>query len=40
MGALQNYSGGSHELMVGVRLGENSTRRSRWLRPDVSEIGE
>ena len=40
MGALQNYSGGSHELMVGIRLGENSTRRSRWLRPDVSEIGE
>ena len=40
MGALQNYSGGSHELMVGVRLGDNSTRRSRWLRPDVSEIGE
>ena len=40
MGAIQNYSGGSHELMVGVRLGDNSTRRSRWLRPDVSEIGE
>ena len=40
MGALQNYSGGSHELMVGIRLGDNSTRRSRWLRPDVSEIGE
>ena len=40
MGAIQNYSGGSHELMVGIRLGENSTRRSRWLRPDVSEIGE
>jgi type IX secretion system PorP/SprF family membrane protein len=40
MGAFQNYSGGSHELMVGVRLGDNSTRRSRWLRPDVSEIGE
>jgi len=40
MGELQNYSGGSHELMVGIRLGDNSTRRSRWLRPDVSEIGE
>lgn len=40
MGALQNYSGGSHELMVGIRLGDNNTRRSRWLRPDVSEIGE
>ena len=40
LGALQNYSGGSHELMVGIRLGDNSTRRSRWLRPDVSEIGE
>jgi type IX secretion system PorP/SprF family membrane protein len=40
MGALQQYSGGSHELMVGIRIGDNSTRRSRWLRPDVSEIGE
>ncbi len=40
LGALQNYSGGSHELMVGIRLGDNSTRRSRWLQPDVSEIGE
>lgn len=40
LGAFQNYSGGSHELMVGIRLGDNSTRRSRWLRPDVSEIGE
>jgi len=40
LGAIQNYSGGSHELMVGIRLGDNSTRRSRWLRPDVSEIGE
>jgi type IX secretion system PorP/SprF family membrane protein len=40
LGAFQNYSGGSHELMVGLRLGDNSTRRSRWLRPDVSEIGE
>ncbi len=40
LGTLQSYSGGSHELMVGIRLGDNSTRRSRWLRPDVSEIGE
>jgi type IX secretion system PorP/SprF family membrane protein len=40
MGAIQTYGGGSHELMLGLRFGDNSTRRFRWLRPDVSEAGE
>ena len=40
MGAIQTYGGGSHELMLGLHIGDNSTRRFRWLRPDVSEVGE
>lgn len=40
MGAIQTYGGGSHEIMLGLRLGENNTRRYRWLRPDISEVGE
>ncbi len=39
-GAIRNYSGGSHEIMVGIRLGDNNTRRMRWIQPDVSEIGD
>jgi type IX secretion system PorP/SprF family membrane protein len=38
MGAIQTYGGGSHELIVGLKIGENSTRRFRWLRPDVSDV--
>jgi type IX secretion system PorP/SprF family membrane protein len=40
LGAIRNYTGGSHEIMVGMRLGDNNTRRMRWLQPDISEIGE
>ena len=40
LGAFRNYSGGSHEIIIGYRLGDNNTRRARWLRPDTSEIGE
>ncbi len=40
LGAIQTYGGGSHEIMLGMRIGENSIRRFRWLRPDVSEVGE
>lgn len=40
LGAIQAYGGGSHEIMLGMRIGENNTRRFRWLRPDVSEVGE
>ena len=40
LGAIRSYSGGSHEIMVGLRLGDNNTRRMRWIQPDVSEIGE
>jgi len=40
LGAIQTYGGGSHEIMLGMRFGENSTRRFRWLRPDVSDVDE
>ena len=40
MGAIRNYSGGSHEIIAGFRIGDNNTQRARWLRPDISEIGE
>jgi type IX secretion system PorP/SprF family membrane protein len=34
-GSISNYSSGSHEIMTGVRFGDNSTRRFRWLRKDA-----
>jgi type IX secretion system PorP/SprF family membrane protein len=40
LGTFSNYSGSSHEIIFGYRLGDNNTRRARWLRPDTSEIGE
>ncbi len=40
MGAIQSYGGGSHEIVLGMKIGENNTRRFRWLRPDISEEGE
>jgi len=40
MGTIQSYGGGSHEIVMGMRIGENSTRRFRWLRPDISEVGD
>ncbi len=38
MGAIQTYGGGSHEIMIGLKIGENNTRRFRWLRPDISDV--
>jgi len=38
IGAIKNYSGGTHEIILGLQLGDNSTRRARWLRPDVSGV--
>jgi len=40
LSAISNYSGGSHEIMVGLRLGDNNTRRMRWIQPDISEFEE
>lgn len=40
LSSLHNYSGGAHEIMAGIRLGDNNTRRFRWLMPDVSEQGD
>ena len=31
---VSNYSSGSHELMFGIRFGDNSTRRFRWVKQD------
>jgi len=35
--AISNYSSGSHEFMMGIRLGDNSSRRFRWLKKDQIE---
>lgn len=32
MGLVRSYSAGSHELIFGLRLGDNNTRRFRWLK--------
>ncbi len=40
MGAIRTYGGGSHEIMLGMRFGDYSTKRFRWIRPDISEVGE
>ena len=32
MGLVQTYTSGSHEFILGVRLGENNARRVRWFR--------
>jgi type IX secretion system PorP/SprF family membrane protein len=32
MGPVKSYSAGSHELIIGLRLGDNNTRRFRWLK--------
>ncbi len=37
MGAVSNYSTGSHEVIFGVRIGDSSSRRFRWVRKDAIE---
>ncbi len=32
MGLVKSYTAGSHELIIGLRLGDNNTRRFRWLK--------
>ena len=34
MGMVRSYSAGSHEVVFGLRLGTNDTRRIRWFRQD------
>lgn len=34
MGLVRSYSAGSHEVVFGVRIGDNSSRRYRWFRQD------
>ncbi|MBE0654175.1 MAG: PorP/SprF family type IX secretion system membrane protein, partial [Bacteroidales bacterium] len=38
-GAVKTYSSGSHEIILGVRFGDTSTRRFRWIRKDSMEFG-
>ncbi len=37
-GYIKRYTTGSHELMFGMRFGESSVRRMRWLRKDVKSF--
>jgi type IX secretion system PorP/SprF family membrane protein len=32
---VRNYTSGSHELMMGIRFGDNDARRSRWVHKDM-----
>jgi type IX secretion system PorP/SprF family membrane protein len=34
LSTVRNYGNGSHEIMLGVRFGDNSSRRFRWIRKD------
>ncbi len=34
MGPVRTYTSGSHEVIFGLRIGDNSTRRFRWLKQD------
>lgn len=36
--SVRTYSSGSHELIMGLRIGDQSTRRFRWLRKDEMEF--
>ncbi len=38
LSSLRTYSSGSHEIMMGLRFGDNSTRRFRWLKKDEVEF--
>jgi type IX secretion system PorP/SprF family membrane protein len=38
LGNMGSYHSGSHEIIFGVRLGDNSARRFRWLREDKMEF--
>lgn len=37
-GSVKTYGSGSHELMLGVRFGDNNTRRFRWIKKDQMEF--
>lgn len=37
-GNIKTYSGGSHEIILGFRFGENSTKRFRWIKKDEMDF--
>jgi len=39
-GSIMTYSSGSHEVMIGYRIGENNIRRFRWLRKDIRSFDQ
>jgi type IX secretion system PorP/SprF family membrane protein len=36
---VRNYTSGSHEIVAGIRLGDNNARRARWLHKDMRNFG-
>jgi len=40
MNRINQYSSGTHELMIGVRIGDNNIRRYRWLRKDIRSFDQ
>ena len=34
MGPVNTYTSGSHEVIFGLRIGDNDLRRFRWFRQD------
>lgn len=37
-GSVNSYASGSHEIILGVKIGDKSTRRFRWIRKDEMEF--
>jgi len=40
MSDVRNYGNGTHELMLGVRFGDKSSRRFRWIRQDSKNFDQ
>lgn len=38
VGGIKTYSGGSHEVIIGFRFGDKSTKRYRWIQKDETEF--
>lgn len=38
LNSVSNYSNGSHEIIMGIRFGDTSTRRYRWIKKDEIEF--
>ena len=38
LSTIRNYTSGAHEFILGMRFGDNDTRRARWLHKDVKNF--